>query len=59
MDDVLEKLNVDVSRLEYYYLKPGMSLDEGLVRLFDHLSSIEMAEIGVQKRVLDVFAVES
>ncbi|XP_047952617.1 uncharacterized protein LOC125198282 [Salvia hispanica] len=59
VDDILEKINFDVSRLEYYYLKPGMSLDDGLMRLFDNLSSVEMAEIGVQKGVVDVFVVEA
>ena len=58
VDDVLEKLGHDVSRLHYYYLKPGMSLDEGLVRLFDNISSMEIAELGVQRGMVDVYAVQ-
>ncbi|XP_041993363.1 uncharacterized protein LOC121743997 isoform X1 [Salvia splendens] len=33
-----------------------MSLDEGLVRLFDNISLMEMAELGVQRGIVDVYA---
>ena len=59
VDDVLEKLGIDVSKLEYYYLNPGMRLDDGLLRLFDSLLAVEMAEIGVQNEVVDVYVVEA
>ncbi|KAL1568922.1 hypothetical protein AAHA92_00466 [Salvia divinorum] len=58
VDDVLEKLGIDVSRLEYFYRKPRMSLEDGMVRLFDNKSALDMAEIGVEVGVIDVYSVE-
>ena len=58
VDDVLEKLGIDVTRLDYFYLKLRMSLEDGLVRLFDNKSALEMAELGVRYGVIDVYAIQ-
>ena len=48
----------DVTGLEYFYLRPRMSLENGLVRLFDNQSAIDMAKLGVCYGVVDVYVVQ-
>ncbi|XP_042023083.1 uncharacterized protein LOC121770419 [Salvia splendens] len=60
VDDFIEKkLGLYVSELEYFYLKTLMNLKEGLVRLFDNKSSMDMAEIGVKAWVVDLYVVDT
>lgn len=57
VDDVLEKKGLDITCLEYYFVKSRMNMNEGLVRLFDNQSSMKMSEIGVNEGVVDLYAV--
>lgn len=59
IDDALEKVGVDARGLDYYFLMSGMSMDEGLIRFFDNNSSMEMTVLGVDRGVVDLYAVEA
>ncbi|XP_047949662.1 uncharacterized protein LOC125195567 [Salvia hispanica] len=53
VDDVLEKLGMDVTGLEYFYRILGMNFEDGMAQLFDNKSAIDMAELGIRAGVID------